>query len=218
MTRKWVWPIPHQLGVDEKSSTEDEHGYGTSGGHRCRDCSRDLEHQFGASGRSPAGALGRGSCAHHVDPFHNGGGLFAPPSRTWRWLTWVLVLSGLGTLDIAPSHETSDVAESWRPEEDTPSVSVSVSLERAAEDVTRRVHRAFAVPDRTHVDEFFQAAREAGGQVRCAPRYWPECRAYCAFVTDPDGTASRLFTKRPTDLARPPTRRKPNRIRNEVSA
>jgi len=89
----------------------------------------------------------------------------------------------LGTLEIAPGYETSDIAEFWRPEEDTP----SLSLERAAEDVTRGVHLAFAAPDRTHVDEFFQAALEAGGQVRWAPRYWPEYRAYCAFVSDPDG-------------------------------
>ena len=80
-------------------------------------------------------------------------------------------------------YETSDIAEFWRPEEDTP----SLSLERAAEDVTRGVHLAFAAPDRTHVDEFFQAALEAGGRVRCSPRYWPEYRAYCAFVSDPDG-------------------------------
>lgn len=89
----------------------------------------------------------------------------------------------LGTLDIAPGYEASDVVEFWRPEEDTP----SLSLERAAEDVTRGVHLAFAAPDRIRVDEFLQAALEAGGQVRCAPRYWPEYRAYCAFVSDPDG-------------------------------
>lgn len=49
------------------------------------------------------------------------------------------------------------------------------------------MHLAFAAPDRTHVDEFFHAALEAGGKERWALRYWPEYQAYCAFVSDPDG-------------------------------
>jgi len=89
----------------------------------------------------------------------------------------------LGTLGISPGYETADISEFWRPEDDTP----SLSLEPAAEDVTRGVHLAFAAPDRTHVDGFFHAALEAGGSERWAPRYWPEYRAYCAFVSDPDG-------------------------------
>ena len=31
------------------------------------------------------------------------------------------------------------------------------------------------------------AALGAGGTERHAPRHWPEYRAYCAFVSDPDG-------------------------------
>jgi len=43
-----------------------------------------------------------------------------------------------------------------------------------------------------HVDEFFRVATgsgggQAGGQERIAPRFWPEYRAYCAFVSDTDG-------------------------------
>lgn len=75
------------------------------------------------------------------------------------------------------------MAEFWRPEDDAP----SLSLERAIEDVTRGVHLAFAAPDRARVDEFFQAALQAGGRERVAPRFWPEYRAYCAFISDPDG-------------------------------
>lgn len=66
----------------------------------------------------------------------------------------------LGTLGISPGYETADTSEFWRPEEDTP----SLSLKRAAEGVTRGVHLAFAAPDRTHVDEFFHAALEAGAK------------------------------------------------------
>lgn len=68
-------------------------------------------------------------------------------------------LACLRTLGIAPGYEAPDIAEFWRPEEDTP----SLSLERAAEDVTRGMHLAFSAPDRTHVDEFFQAACQRRG-------------------------------------------------------
>lgn len=60
-------------------------------------------------------------------------------------------------------------------------------LERAAEDVTRGLHLAFSAPERARVDAFFQAALDSGGHERVAPRFWPEYRAYCAFVSDPDG-------------------------------
>ena len=92
-------------------------------------------------------------------------------------------VAALGALDIAPGYETSDVAEFWRPEDDTP----FLSLEQAVGDVTRGLHLAFAAPDRARVDEFFHASLRAGGRERVAPRFWPEYRAYCAFVSDPDG-------------------------------
>ena len=92
-------------------------------------------------------------------------------------------IAALGALGLVPGYETSDVAEFWRPEDDTP----SLSLERAEGDVTRGVHIAFVAPDRARVDEFFRAAVDAGGRERVPPRFWPEYRAYCAFVSDPDG-------------------------------
>jgi catechol 2,3-dioxygenase-like lactoylglutathione lyase family enzyme len=92
-------------------------------------------------------------------------------------------IAALGTLGIALGYERPDIAEFWRLEEDAP----SLSLERAADDCTRGLHVAFAAPDRAHVDAFFQAALGAGGVERFAPRFRPEYRAYCAFVSDPDG-------------------------------
>jgi predicted lactoylglutathione lyase len=53
--------------------------------------------------------------------------------------------------------------------------------------VTRGLHLAFEAADRAAVDAFFSAAIAAGGRERNAPRHWPEYRAYCAFVSDPDG-------------------------------
>jgi predicted lactoylglutathione lyase len=47
--------------------------------------------------------------------------------------------------------------------------------------------RLFGATDRACVDAFFAAAVAAGGSERHAPRHWPEYRAYCAFVSDPDG-------------------------------
>ncbi len=92
-------------------------------------------------------------------------------------------VAALSALDIAPGYETSDVAEFWREDVDTP----SLSLERAVGDVTRGMHLAFSAIDRAQVDAFFRAAIRAGGHERNAPRFWPEYRAYCAFVSDPDG-------------------------------
>lgn len=95
----------------------------------------------------------------------------------------VFYVAALGTLDILLGYETADVAEFWRKDTDTP----SLSLERAVGDITRGLHLAFAAADRDHVDAFFRMALEAGGHQRNAPRFWPEYRAYCAFVSDPDG-------------------------------
>ncbi len=91
--------------------------------------------------------------------------------------------AALDVLGIVPGYETEDVAEFWRAGADTP----SLSLERAVDETTRGLHLAFAAPDRAHVDAFFRAALDAGGRERVAPRFWPEYRAYCAFVDDPDG-------------------------------
>jgi catechol 2,3-dioxygenase-like lactoylglutathione lyase family enzyme len=89
----------------------------------------------------------------------------------------------LGALGINPEYEATGVAEFWRPEDEAP----SLSLERATDVVTRGVHLAFEAPDRAHVDAFFNAALASGGEPRVAPRFRPEYRAYCAFVSDPDG-------------------------------
>lgn len=89
----------------------------------------------------------------------------------------------LGGLGITAEYETADIAEFCRTDSDTP----SLSLERAVGEVTRGVHLAFSAPDRASVDEFYRAALDAGGRERHAPRFWFEYRAYCAFVTDPDG-------------------------------
>jgi catechol 2,3-dioxygenase-like lactoylglutathione lyase family enzyme len=91
--------------------------------------------------------------------------------------------AALGVLGITPGYETEGIAEFWRAGADAP----SLSLERAAGEATRGLHLAFIAPDRSSVDEFFRVSLEAGGQGRFAPRFWPEYRAYCAFVSDPDG-------------------------------
>ncbi|MFD1722387.1 VOC family protein [Amnibacterium endophyticum] len=93
--------------------------------------------------------------------------------------------AALGALGVEALHRADGVAEYWRPEEDR----LSFSLERARHDtsVTRRVHVAFAAEDRAGVDRFHAAAVSAGAVSRHAPRFWPEYRAYCAFLRDPDG-------------------------------
>ena len=64
-----------------------------------------------------------------------------------------------------------------------------------SEDVTRGVHVAFEAADRSAVDAFHQAAVAAGGISRHEPRHWPEYRAYCAFVSDPDGNNIEALVK-----------------------
>ena len=93
--------------------------------------------------------------------------------------------AALGALGIEARYRADGVAEYWRPEEDR----LSFSLERArrTSSVTRRVHIAFASPDRAGVDRFHAAAVSAGAVSRHEPRFWPEYRAYCAFLRDPDG-------------------------------
>ena len=93
--------------------------------------------------------------------------------------------AALAQLGIAALYRAEGVAEYWREDEDR----LSFSLEQARRDdaVTRRVHIAFAAADRDAVDRFHAAAVGAGARSRYEPRFWPEYRAYCAFIRDPDG-------------------------------
>jgi catechol 2,3-dioxygenase-like lactoylglutathione lyase family enzyme len=91
----------------------------------------------------------------------------------------------LDPLGIVAGYRADGVAEYWLLDQDTP----SMSLERAesAAAVTKGMHLAFAAGDRAAVDAFHSAAVAAGGVTRHAPRFRSEYRAYCAFVSDPDG-------------------------------
>ncbi|MFI7387169.1 VOC family protein [Streptomyces sp. NPDC049813] len=93
--------------------------------------------------------------------------------------------AALEPLGITVGYRADGVAEYWDPGRDTP----SLSLERAenAGAVTRGLHIAFTAGSREAVDAFHAAAVAVGGTVRHAPRSWSEYRAYCAFVSDPDG-------------------------------
>jgi catechol 2,3-dioxygenase-like lactoylglutathione lyase family enzyme len=91
--------------------------------------------------------------------------------------------AALRPLEIIAGYETEGVCEFWHSKRDTP----SLSLHRAGVEVTRGLHLAFEAESRAAVDAFFEAAIAAGGTERHAPRHWPEYRAYCAFVSDPDG-------------------------------
>ncbi|MEU3726560.1 VOC family protein [Streptomyces sp. NPDC031705] len=82
-------------------------------------------------------------------------------------------------------REASDGgAEFWEEELDTPSFGLYAAGDAT---VTRGAHIAFTARDRAAVDAFYEAALTAGGTSRHEPRLWPEYRAYCAFVDDPDG-------------------------------
>jgi catechol 2,3-dioxygenase-like lactoylglutathione lyase family enzyme len=116
--------------------------------------------------------LGDDDVIHHL-------GVFASDFDASR----AFYIAALEPLAITAQYETGDVCEFWRPGQDTP----SLSLERAVDQPTTGLHLAFAAPDRPTVDAFFAAATAAGGEARHSPRYWPEYRAYCAFVSDPDG-------------------------------
>lgn len=88
-------------------------------------------------------------------------------------------------LGIRPGYRADGVAEYWHPDQDTPSLSLERAENEAA--VTRGVHLAFTADSRDGVDAFHAAAVAAGGVSRHAPRSWREYRAYCPFVSDPDG-------------------------------
>jgi len=114
-------------------------------------------------------------------PFIHHLGVFASDfERSERFYT-----ATLESLGIAAGYRADGVAEYWHPDQDTP----SVSLERAdpAATTTKGMHLAFAAGSRAAVDAFHAAAVAAGGASKHAPRFWSEYRAYCAFVSDPDG-------------------------------
>jgi catechol 2,3-dioxygenase-like lactoylglutathione lyase family enzyme len=91
--------------------------------------------------------------------------------------------AALHPLGIVVGYETEGVCEFWHSKRDTP----SLSLHRAKVEVTRGLHLAFEAESRAAVDAFFEGAIAAGGTELHAPRHWSEYRAYCAFVSDPDG-------------------------------
>lgn len=93
--------------------------------------------------------------------------------------------AALSTLGIRPLYRNEGVAEFWSEQEDR--LSFSLEQARRPDAVTRRMHIAFAAADRAEVDRFHAAAVEAGARSRYSPRFWPEYRAYCAFIRDPDG-------------------------------
>ncbi len=101
----------------------------------------------------------------------------------------------LAALGIEVGYRAAGVAEYWRPAHDTPSLSVESAPTDA--EVTRGLHLAFDAADRDAVDAFFAAAIGAGGTARHEPRYWPEYRAYAAFVADPDGNNIEALVKEP---------------------
>jgi catechol 2,3-dioxygenase-like lactoylglutathione lyase family enzyme len=91
--------------------------------------------------------------------------------------------AALQPLSIVAGYEADGVCEFWHTDSDTP----SLSLHLANGEVTRGLHLAFEASDRDAVDAFFKAAIAAGGTERHAARHWSQYRAYCAFVSDPDG-------------------------------
>jgi catechol 2,3-dioxygenase-like lactoylglutathione lyase family enzyme len=91
----------------------------------------------------------------------------------------------LGTLGITIGFESEGTAEFWHPDRDVPSLSLETASESA--ETTRGLHLSFEATSRADVDRFFEAAIAAGGNERHRPRHWPEYRAYCCFVSDPDG-------------------------------
>lgn len=93
--------------------------------------------------------------------------------------------AALAPLGIGAGYRTDSVAEFWQHGDDTPSVSLETA--QAPEAVTRGLHLAFEAGSRSEVDAFHREAVAAGGVSRHEPRYWPEYRAYTAFVSDPDG-------------------------------
>lgn len=103
--------------------------------------------------------------------------------------------AALAPLDVTPGDTNDDGCEYWRSDADTPSLAVGRSAADAPP--TRGLHLAFTAADRAAVDAFHAAAVAAGGVSRHEPRRWPEYRAYCAFVTDPNGNNVEAVHKEP---------------------
>ncbi len=91
--------------------------------------------------------------------------------------------AALEPLGIVIGYRAENVCEYWHARSDTP----SISIHPATTEPTRGLHLAFHAESREAVDAFFAAAVIHGGLERHATRHWPPYRAYCAFVTDPDG-------------------------------
>jgi catechol 2,3-dioxygenase-like lactoylglutathione lyase family enzyme len=118
--------------------------------------------------------LGRGTSGGSISMIHHLG-VFASDFESSR----AFFAAALQPLGIVAGYEAEGVCEFWHAERD--------NLHLAKGEVTRGLHLAFEAQDRSAVDAFFRAALGAGGRERHAPRHWPEYRAYCAFVSDPDG-------------------------------
>ena len=101
--------------------------------------------------------------------------------------------TALATLGIRAGDRTETGAEYWTAEHDTPSFGLEAAPTSA--EVTRGLHVAFEAADPSAVDAFYQAAVAAGGTSRHEPRHWTEYRAYCAFVSDPDGNNVEALVK-----------------------
>lgn len=101
--------------------------------------------------------------------------------------------AALAPLGVEAGYRTESVAEYWTTGQDTPSVSLETAPTTAT--VTRGLHLAFEASSRTEVDAFHRAAVASGGLSRHEPRYWPEYRAYTAFVSDPDGNNVEALVK-----------------------
>lgn len=93
--------------------------------------------------------------------------------------------AALAPLGVVIGYESETIAEFWRTADDVPSLSLETATNVAS--VTRGLHLAFTAGSEAEVDQFHRQALAAGGMERHPPRYWPEYRAYCAFVSDPDG-------------------------------
>lgn len=105
--------------------------------------------------------------------------------------------AALAPLGIGAGYRTDAVAEFWQHGDDTPSVSLETA--RTPEATTRGLHLAFEAGSRSEVDAFHRGAVAAGGVSRHEPRYWPEYRAYTAFVSDPDGNNVEALIKESGD-------------------
>ena len=101
--------------------------------------------------------------------------------------------SALRPLGIIVGYQAENVCEFWQSDADTP----SLSLHPATAGPTRGLHIAFQSKDRASVEAFFAAAIAHDGTERHSPRHWPEYRAYCAFVSDPDGNNIEAVHKEP---------------------